>query len=405
MKHLRVMASVPCAAAQECGFEVTRTPSKDRHRQFSAARGATAAVMATAAAAAFACFACRAATAFDLRISQPRSLLFERAPLGRLALRGHDYRSSGVFHRASAAESGDNDADSSSVGLVLADNLPDAWNQIVETLRNKQPQQNEGIQDHELPPLIPRKVWNGLASLLKEYEEYPSVLVPANRWITLRLDGCGWTKVLKRLKESGVLASGFSDNIAGSMIATCQAVMCEFGASLGYTQSDEMTIIVPPTSGTREHLGDMQAWVSIASSIAAAEFNQRLADMAMDRHVSLDAVPIANFDCRVGVFSSAAEAEAMIVWRSSDCNMNSASDAIKFSEAPFPVRYNNTIEKLVYLQNHNLLPLPRHQAYGSLLRAAVDDSGSRCIVLVNGEDSRLPKNILNLVRIQSLLAA
>lgn len=63
-----------------------------------------------------------------------------------------------------------------------------------------------------------------------------------------------------------------------------------------------------------------------------------------------------------------------------DCNVNSASDAIKFSDASMQVRKFNTIQKLtlrcqervtldtrIYLQNRGGLPLQRHQAYGTLL--------------------------------------
>ena len=129
---------------------------------------------------------------------------------------------------------------------------------------------------------------------------------------------------------------------------------------------------------------------------------------------------MAHFDCRAGVFRSALEAESLVLWRVSDprpcsavalkmsehivegslgspafracrpkdCNVNSASDAIKFSDAPMQVRKFNTIQKLhfgwqlsdrrailcaactkarIYLQTRDGLPMQRHQAYGSLI--------------------------------------
>ncbi|CAE8643534.1 unnamed protein product, partial [Polarella glacialis] len=177
---------------------------------------------------------------------------------------------------------------------------------------------------------------------------------------------CGWGTLMRRLKERGVLDQGFSEQIGEAMMASCCALMNEFGAVLGQTHSDELTVLVPPTKGARAHGGSMQKWISTAASVATNVFNRRIAAVAAERNMVLDKVIVAHFDCRVGVFETAAEAQALILWRASDCAVNAPSDAIKWSDAAMKVREFNTIEKLAYLQSHELLPLRRHHGYGSL---------------------------------------
>ncbi|CAJ1352041.1 unnamed protein product, partial [Effrenium voratum] len=78
-----------------------------------------------------------------------------------------------------------------------------------------------------------------------------------------------------------------------------------------------------------------------------------------------------------------------------DCNVNSASDAIKFSDAPMQVRKFNTIQKLIYLQTRDGLPMQRHQAYGSLI-TRLDD---RQVLLNDGAS----KHVHNLARQRPLI--
>lgn len=286
--------------------------------------------------------------------------------------------------------------------MQLPDNLAEATADVLDQLRCRTPQRHDGVEHHELPPLLPKALWANLGELLKSYEEYSYVL-PRDKWISLRLDGCSWGTLLDRLRKSNVLRSGYSDGIAEAMMATCRAVMCEFGATLGYTHSDEMTVLVAPTIEPRIHKGSVQSWVSIAASVASGEFNRRIASMAAQNNATLDELIVAHFDCRAGVFPTATEASALILWRASDCNVNSASDAIKFSPAPTKVRAFNTIQKLCYLQERGLLPLRRHQGYGSLFREVLGSITNRTMALVNSGDGGGPLHVLNLARLHPLL--
>eukprot|EP00929_Paragymnodinium_shiwhaense_P098967 TRINITY_DN60509_c0_g1_i1.p1 TRINITY_DN60509_c0_g1~~TRINITY_DN60509_c0_g1_i1.p1 ORF type:complete len:441 (-),score=95.27 TRINITY_DN60509_c0_g1_i1:134-1393(-) len=311
------------------------------------------------------------------------------------------YDSRGLSHRVARAskvraESWPKTIQTKTGTVELPGTLPEATEDILRRLRERRPQRHDRVHSHELPTLVMKPVWTNLGILSKKQEEHHGAL-PSDKWVSLRLDGCAWGTLMKQLKKLELLPMGFSDDIAEAMQATCKAVMQEFGAVLGYTHSDELTVLLPP--GTRKYDGSMNTWVSVAASVASGVFNRKLGLLAQKHQVALDDVMLATFDCRVGVFDSAGEAWALVLWRVNDCNVNSASDAIKFTDAPNSVRSFNTIEKLLYLQERDMLPLQRHQAHGSLFTRAAAGN----IVLVNTGDAGAPKHVLNLARLGLVL--
>lgn len=261
-------------------------------------------------------------------------------------------------------------------------------------MRGRLPQRHDKIRDHELAPLLPKPVWTNLGSLVQAREDFVTEL-PAGRWLTVRLDGCRWGTFTAGLRKAGLFKEGWSSIMGDSLVAACGAVLKMFGGVLGYTHSDECTVLVPP-SETVAHGGCAHLWVSLAGSAASSACNRKITDLVREKGLPpLSDKVLAAFDARVGVFDSAVEALALILWRASDCNMNSASDAIKFRSKDQSLRMCNTLEKLTYLQERNLLPLHRHQAYGSLLVPRKEGLSVRNVGAT--------KHLLNLIRSQPLL--
>lgn len=310
--------------------------------------------------------------------------------------------------------------------IELCETLEEATEDILGRLRRRRPQKLVGLENHEMPPLVPKKVWTQLGNLLKA-QEGSATRLPEEPWVTLRLDGCAWGTLFGRLKAAGVLPQGFCDEVGDAMRSTLRAVMVKFGGILGYTHSDEFTVIVPP--GPRLYEGLAHDWISIAASVASGEFNRKIAVLAAERGVPLDDTIVAHFDCRAGVFDNALQATCLVLWRAYDCHVNSASDCIKFSDAPMSVRRFNTLEKLHYLQGRGLLPMLRHQAYGSLLvrdvpaqaRRSLDSDGDGHaseaasapgaggaqdgIRLMNDGAGATHRHVLNLARLGPLIPA
>mmetsp|Transcript_34657 Transcript_34657/g.92234 ORF Transcript_34657/g.92234 Transcript_34657/m.92234 type:complete len:265 (+) Transcript_34657:826-1620(+) len=93
---------------------------------------------------------------------------------------------------------------------------------------------------------------------------------------------------------------------------------------------------------------------------------------SIDSDLTQDLLP--TFDCRVGSYTTEAEAMALILWRGYDCCINSVSDAVHHSRFPADssvvskkeAMRQGTSAKLRWLHHHGALPIPEHQANGSL---------------------------------------
>lgn len=254
--------------------------------------------------------------------------------------------------------------------------LPGKVREIRELLRTRRPRNIEGLPEglHELPPHIAKATWEELGKLLRAHEGVAVVEVPGNKWISLRLDGCGFSSLTRKLRRAGLLEHGFSPKFGEVMQACLLAVMETFHGTLGYSQSDEMTVLLRGTRVIRgeqqPHIygGRVQKLCSIAASTATAVFNHRFWELAASAGLRLgEEVPLAHFDCRVGVFDAEEEALALVLWRAQDCGVNGVSDAVFHTQGTGKqLRSSGTGEKLVWLAAAGRLPLHRHQAYGSL---------------------------------------
>jgi tRNA(His) 5'-end guanylyltransferase len=279
-------------------------------------------------------------------------------------------------------------------------------------------------------------MWTALGDLVTARERDSGMCVPGDRWMSLRLDGCGFSKAVKKLRRLGLLAPrGFSRRFAAAMQGCLRDLMAHTNACVGYTQSDELIVFVPPTSvvkGVRmphSRNGRVHKLATLAAGLVTSSFVVQLAlwcaegsteapvepspplakggcsvagdgddndnnddDHDEDEALGCDddvyprtpAVSIAevlgnlasvlpHFDCRVGAYGSWAEARALLLWRAHDCSVNGVSDAVYHAHGAVPggskaAQRGNTGAKVKWLHDvAGLLPLPAHQAHGTLL--------------------------------------
>ena len=120
---------------------------------------------------------------------------------------------------------------------------------ILSKLKRYKPVLVEGMDPslHYLAPHIPKVEWTRLGDLVAARERASSGKIDGSQWISLRLDGCGFSKAVRMMRKNGILEEGFSDTFAQCMVGALRALMEHFGGSIGYTQSDEMCIFIPPT--------------------------------------------------------------------------------------------------------------------------------------------------------------
>lgn len=135
-----------------------------------------------------------------------------------------------------------------------------------------------------------------------------------------RLDGRGFSKFTRGL------ARPFDPRLSGLMVDTTRHLLGAFDAQLGYTQSDEITLVWAPFQqpATPPFGGRVQKLTSVFASEATAFF---MADLAT--RIPEKAGRRAAFDCRVWSVPSEAEAVNAVVWRQLDARKNSISSAAR----------------------------------------------------------------------------
>lgn len=256
-----------------------------------------------------------------------------------------------------------------------APSLKEVSAHIETLLKQEKPSVVVGVPEelHPLPPFIPKYEWTRLGDALKVAESPTVDKIPGEKWISLRCDGTGFSKLTKRL-----FGKGYSDEFASIMQACALKLMDKFIGKFAYTHSDELTVLIPPTSvvrGERQvHMynGRVMKLCSLAASNVTSTFVSMLTAKlsrtdGIDKGVETALQFNPSFDCRVGMYDTRSEALSLILWRSYDCGVNSAQDAVHKSgvSGSKNIEKLGTDSKLVWLKDNDLLPLKPHQRDGT----------------------------------------
>lgn len=244
---------------------------------------------------------------------------------------------------------------------------------IFDFLREAQVDE-EFVDKHIVTPYISKKYWNELGNLISSLEKDANS-VEGQNWMSLRLDGNGFSKQVNKYRRNGIFCcKGFSIDMTNIMQICCQELMTKFNVKYAFTQSDEIILLIPSTNCIKDvqypHMfnGRKQKLASLASSFVTNIFNFHLNKLAQDKKIEMSLDMYAMFDCRVASFISEKDALSLLMWRGYDCGVNGVSDAVHHSGIPGArkdINKHNTIFRLKWLTEQQLLPLPDHQAYGS----------------------------------------
>ena len=255
----------------------------------------------------------------------------------------------------------------------------DVYDMIWDMLSKMNPKRVEGVTKelHELPPFIPKANWTEVGNSIKKHENPPMSGISGDKWISMRLDGTGFSKLLKRLRAYGLFKKGYCPEFATIMQTCLEHVMDHSKAWIGYTQSDEMSVLIPPTRKDKsgKHFpharnGRVQKLASLYAAYCTAVFNSEVYSLLATK--GLEPLPVGllpTFDCRVGSYDTEREALTLLAWRSYDSGINGVTDACYQQKGSIEgAKHATTLgndQKLKWLLTNNLLPLPDHQAYGT----------------------------------------
>jgi len=140
---------------------------------------------------------------------------------------------------------------------------------------------------------------------LRAAECFHALRVPPGTWPVLRVDGRGFSRLTEARFDKP-----FDDRFHQLMCQTAQALVTDLGALLAYTESDEISVLLPGDTELFDR--EVEKLVSISASIAASTFS-----------VALGAA--AQFDSRIWVGAQPGMVADYFRWRQADagrCGLN-----------------------------------------------------------------------------------
>ena len=164
--------------------------------------------------------------------------------------------------------------------------------------------------------------------------------------VLIRIDGKGFSKFTKGLKRP------YDKRLSDLMVEVTKLVVQEYGALVGYTQSDELSLVL--YSETLEsqlpYNGRIQKLVGDISAFATLHFNRLLPEYLEDQFVKR----YPRFDCRVWNVPTLEEAANAILWRELDATKNSISMAAQhyFSHKVLQGKHGNEMQDMLMLEKN-----------------------------------------------------
>lgn len=134
-----------------------------------------------------------------------------------------------------------------------------------------------------------------------------------------RLDGKSFHSFTKGLRRP------YDERLSRLMVDTMTALVDRFNATVGYVQSDEITLAwFADSTSTTEYVfdGRFQKIDSLLAGFASAFFSSKIVDELPEK-----AGQLATFDCRSFIVPNLLEAYHSILWRQQDCTKNAVSMA------------------------------------------------------------------------------
>ena len=180
-----------------------------------------------------------------------------------------------------------------------------------------------------------------LSDRMKIYEKDRETRFYPKLPIIARLDGKAFHSFTKGLDRP------YDEGLTNLMVDTCLFLAKETGALIGYTQSDEISLVYDTDSFDSQIFmdGKKSKMISILASYITYYFNKNI-----DRHIPSKKDIMALFDCRVFNIPSKEEACNYLIWREQDATRNSIQMAGQnyFSHSELMSKNCDTIQDMLF---------------------------------------------------------
>lgn len=191
---------------------------------------------------------------------------------------------------------------------------------------------------------------DNLGDRMKGYEQVSRYMLPTKIPVIIRLDGKAFHTFTKQFKKP------FDEKLINAMQETTKYLVENIqGCIMGYTQSDEITLVLLDTLSEKTESwfnNNLQKMVSVSASMCTAYFNKVL------NHGTL-----ALFDSRA--FQIPLEdVPNNLVWRSKDCYKNAISSIAQSFYSHKQLQNKSTLERFVMIKDK--YEFKDYELYGTL---------------------------------------
>jgi len=180
--------------------------------------------------------------------------------------------------------------------------------------------------------------------------------------VCIRLDGRSFSRYTSKLDKP------FDVQMSGIMVTVTKLLVDETNASMGYTQSDEISLVLhQPTYESQVYFdGKIQKIVSVLAGYAAAIFNEYAVSALKGKIPDKSAL----FDCRVWNVPNEMEAANTLVWRQKDALRNAVQGAARSVFSHKECQDKNNTELVEMLKKKGIIfnDYPDFFKYGTFIR-------------------------------------
>ena len=205
---------------------------------------------------------------------------------------------------------------------------------------------------------------DSLGERIKSYEAHETLRKAMQRLpICVRLDGRAFHTFTRGLDRP------FDAGFATAMVETAKYLVAETGAKVGYTQSDEISLVFWDESYTAQPIfgGKLFKLTSVLASMATGKFMSLIPTLLPSKTGK-----IPSFDARVFQVPNLDEAANLILWRWIDARKNSISMAAQAHFSPRELHGKTAAQRVEMLLQQTQVDwhaFPTYLKWGSFVQS------------------------------------
>ena len=167
----------------------------------------------------------------------------------------------------------------------------------------------------------------------------------------------------------------FDLRITRAMIATTKFLVEETHARIGYTQSDEISLVWLQERYDSEVFfsGKIQKLNSVLASLATAKFNHKCLEETVLADRTREQLPV--FDCRVFQLPNRTEAANAFLWREKDATKNAITMAARnfYSHKELHGKTGSEMQEMIFQKGQNFNAYPPFFKRGTFVRRIAEE--------------------------------